>query len=82
MLVGFLGQVLINSATEDWWGGDAFGQRRLIGSYFIFAAGLGYLFEKIGRLSRLKQLSSKVVLWLLIPANLYLLYLFIFIWDY
>jgi hypothetical protein len=82
LLVGFLGQVLINSATEDWWGGDAFGQRRLIGSYFIFAAGLSYLFEKIGRLSRLKQLSSKVALWLLIPANLYLLYLFIFIWDY
>lgn len=82
LLLCFLAQVVINSAALDWWGGDSFGQRRLIGSFFIFAIGLSYLCERISRLSSLKQLSSKVVLWGLIPANLYLLYLFIFIWDY
>lgn len=33
--------VLVNSSTTDWWGSDAFGQRRMLSFLPLFALGLG-----------------------------------------
>ena len=82
LLAAFFAQVIINSSAEDWWGGDSFGQRRLIGSFLIFAIGLTNAFEKIATLKSAPRLLSKTVLWALVPLNLFLMYQFVFVWDY
>lgn len=37
----FLLAALLNSTSGDWWGGDSFGQRRMLGLTPLFAFGLG-----------------------------------------
>jgi hypothetical protein len=39
-ILGFAASVLVNSAMQDWWGSEAFGQRRLLGLTALFAWGL------------------------------------------
>jgi hypothetical protein len=39
-LLGFAASVLVNSAMQDWWGSEAFGQRRMLGLTALFAWGL------------------------------------------
>jgi hypothetical protein len=41
MIGGFLLSALVNSSMLDWWGGDAFGQRRMLGLLPLFGLGLG-----------------------------------------
>lgn len=41
MIAGFLLAALVNSAMLDWWGGDAYGQRRMLGLFPFFGLGLG-----------------------------------------
>ncbi len=38
---GFVLSVLVNASMQDWWGAEAFGQRRLLGLTPLFALGLG-----------------------------------------
>ncbi|HLA79896.1 MAG TPA: hypothetical protein VJU18_20155 [Vicinamibacteria bacterium] len=38
---GFALSVLVNASMQDWWGAEAFGQRRLLGLTPLFALGLG-----------------------------------------
>lgn len=38
---GFASAVLVNASIQDWWGSEAFGQRRLLGLTPLFALGLG-----------------------------------------
>lgn len=40
-LAGFALSVLVNASMQDWWGAEAFGQRRLLGLTPLFALGLG-----------------------------------------
>lgn len=82
LLVAFVAQVVVNSSVQDWWGGDSFGQRRLVGSYLIFAIGLAYLLEKMRNWSKLASIPGQIFLWTLVPANLFTLYLFVFQWIY
>lgn len=82
LLGAFLTQVLVNSAAADWWGGDSFGQRRLVGCFFIFAIGLTYLFEKIATWKKLPKLVVNFFLWALIPLNLLLIYAVVHVWHY
>lgn len=44
----------VNGAAADWWGGDAYGSRRLIDCTIVFALGLAALLE---------QLSSRLSCW-------------------
>jgi hypothetical protein len=41
ILAGFALAALVNGAMLDWWGGDAYGQRRLLGLFPFFGLGLG-----------------------------------------
>ena len=62
-------QVYLNASLLDWWGGSAFGARKMIGSLFIFAFGFAYLFDRVDK--------SKV------KAIVYLGIIFIFfVWNY
>jgi hypothetical protein len=45
---GFAASVLVNASMQDWWGAEAFGQRRLLGLTPLFALGLG---EVLGALA-------------------------------
>src|SRR5262249_4064770 len=40
-LAGFAAAVLVNASIQDWWGAEAFGQRRLLGLTALFGLGLG-----------------------------------------
>ncbi|MBU2542358.1 hypothetical protein KJ785_02260 [Patescibacteria group bacterium] len=42
-------QIYLNASLLDWWGGSAFGARKMIGSLFIFAFGFAYLFDDWGK---------------------------------
>jgi hypothetical protein len=43
LIVGFLGQLYINSTVEIWWGGSGFGARRFENCVLVFAIGLASL---------------------------------------
>jgi hypothetical protein len=46
---GFAAAVLVNASIRDWWGAEAFGQRRLLGLTPFFALGLGETLGSLGR---------------------------------
>jgi hypothetical protein len=41
MIAGFFLAATVNSAMLDWWGGEAYGQRRMLGLFPFFGLGLG-----------------------------------------
>ena len=41
LAAGFVGQLIVNSGVDTWWGGSGFGARRFDNSLLLFAAGLG-----------------------------------------
>ncbi len=41
VVLGFAASVLLNASMQDWWGAEAFGQRRLLGLTPLFGLGLG-----------------------------------------
>lgn len=43
LLLVFVIQVYLNATVADWWGGHAFGQRRLLSSLLLFGLGFAYL---------------------------------------
>ena len=45
----FAVQVLFNSSTQDWWGADSFGQRRMLGMLPLFAWGLAEIIAALRR---------------------------------
>ncbi|MFH1286170.1 MAG: hypothetical protein ABII02_00210 [Candidatus Magasanikbacteria bacterium] len=47
LLIGLLLQVYLNASLIDWWGGSAFGARKMIGSLFIFGYGFSFLFDHV-----------------------------------
>ena len=47
--LAFLMAVAINSSTEDWWGSESFGQRRMLGMIPVMAFGLGIAFDYFRR---------------------------------
>lgn len=62
--IPLMGQALINSGLSDWFGGSSFGSRRMVGSLFIFAYGLAFLFDFVKNKS--KKICSKVLVAVLI----------------
>jgi hypothetical protein len=40
-------EIYLHGSLKDWWGGSAFGNRKICGALFIFALGLAYLFERL-----------------------------------
>lgn len=66
LLIGFLLQLYINSAAQDWWGAFAFGQRRFVDSVIIFILGLAALYdwlESHGRAALYKIITAVIIVW-------------------
>lgn len=83
LLGAFVVQVWVNASTHDWWGGDSFGQRRLLSSLPLFAVGLAFLLEKVrrrsgGRFTRPVLALAAVTMVL----GLYLTLIHVFLWSY
>ena len=78
----FLVQLWINASAVDWWGGHAFGQRRLMSSLLLFALGFAVLLEAVeARLPRGRRVVIAAVA-LAVAFNLYLTVLHVFAWSY
>ncbi len=83
LLVAFLVQVWVNASVHDWWGGDSFGQRRLLSSLPLFTLGLAFLLEKIRR--RAENRFTRPVLALaavVVLLGFYLTLIHVFVWSY
>jgi hypothetical protein len=63
--LGFTLAVLVNSAMQDWWGSESFGQRRLLGVTPLFAFGLAEALAFLRRrpLVMLGGATAALVLW-------------------
>ncbi|NTU70939.1 MAG: hypothetical protein HGB10_03845 [Coriobacteriia bacterium] len=79
MLLAFAGQAYVNSVTADWWAGDSFGQRRLLGSLPLFTIGLGFAAEKALRAAPRIAVTVFVASML---AGLYLTFIHVWLWPY
>jgi hypothetical protein len=62
VLLGFAAAVLVNASMQDWWGSEAFGQRRLLGLAPLFGLGLG---EALAALAPAARFAATAVLALL-----------------
>jgi hypothetical protein len=69
MLIAFLLESYVNSAARDWWGGDAFGARRFLSLFPIFAGGLCIVACRLGR----RRLVFAAIAAILTAANLALM---------
>lgn len=70
LLVGY-----VNGAAADWWGGDAYGSRRLIDCTVVFVLGLAALLEQLSlRLGRWFSgaLCGGAILWSLLSVTQYI----------
>ncbi len=83
LLASFLVQVWVNASVPDWWGGHAFGQRRLLGSLPLFVLGLAVLLEKVRRRSG-DRFTRPVLAMSAVVALLgfYLVLIHVFVWSY
>jgi hypothetical protein len=65
MIAGFLLAATVNSAMLDWWGGDAYGQRRMLGLFPFFGLGLGAVLHFLRRkpLVPVAALLAALALW-------------------
>jgi hypothetical protein len=75
MFAAFMFQLYINSSVADWWGGNSFGQRRLISSFPLFAFGLAFLIQ------RLHASHPRLNAWAIVVSTvtgLYLTYIHVF----
>lgn len=78
----FLVQLWINSSTSDWWGGHAFGQRRLVSSLPLFAVGFAALYQlAASRLAHGRGIMA-VLTATAILMNVYLTGIHVFLWSY
>ena len=70
---GFAASVLVNASMQDWWGAEAFGQRRLLGLTPLFALGLGEVLAALsGRVRALAAAALAVLaLWTLSFEGIY-----------
>jgi hypothetical protein len=79
MFAAFVCQVYINSTARDWWGGESFGQRRLISSFPLFVFGLAFLIQQLD--ASYPRLTASAVA-IISAAGLYLTYIHVFLWSY
>lgn len=78
----FCAQLWINATADDWWGGHAFGQRRLLSSLPLFGLGFCVLQQALeAGFKRGRWLVPAVAL-LAVVMNLYLTVLHVFVWSY
>ncbi len=57
LLTIFILETYLHGALKDWWGGSAFGARKMLGILFVFAFGLAYLFTILKRRWRVVLVS-------------------------
>ena len=81
LLVVFCIQLYVNSITTDWWAGHAFGQRRLIGVYLLFAFGFAQVFDRLV-CSKRAMITGGIIVGICIVLNMYLMNIHIFLWSY
>ena len=62
LAAGFAGSVLVNASMQDWWGAEAFGQRRLLGLTPLFALGLGEVLAALSARGRALAAAGLAVL--------------------
>lgn len=83
LALAFLVQVWMNGTTVDWWGGHAFGQRRLIGSYLPLMIGLAFVLQSWrDRSSRYHGVGVATVATIFVLMNVYLIYIHVYYWPY
>jgi len=76
--LGFLLQSLIDASVHDWWGGWAFGMRRLVELFPLYVFGLAFLIEwarlRLGTMGRAVTLTfvGLSTLWSLVLMLLYM----------
>ena len=82
LLLVFVVQLYLNATVADWWGGHAFGQRRLLSSLLLFGLGFAYLQKYWYKIAPKSTALIGVVVALFILTNLYLTYIHLFLWGY
>jgi hypothetical protein len=83
LLGAFVVQVWVNASIHDWWGGDSFGQRRLLSSLPLFAMGLAFLLERVRRRSGDRFTGPVLAMAAVIVAlGFYLVLIHVFVWNY
>jgi hypothetical protein len=78
----FIVQLYVNSTVGDWWAGHAFGQRRLISSFLLFAFGFAYLQKYWYKFVPQGKRYVLITATLFILMNFYLIYIHQFLWGY
>ena len=78
----FAAQLWINASAIDWWGGHAFGQRRLLSSVALFVVGFCVLLQALGADRRGRRWAGVGVAALAVTLNLYLTLIHVFMWGY
>ena len=78
----FLAQLWINASAVDWWGGHAFGQRRLMSSLPLFVLGFCELQRVLEARGRVGRWTVAGVTLLALALNLYLTLIHVFAWSY
>lgn len=73
LVLALLLQIYLNASVRDWWSGNSFGQRRLVGMLVVFAFGFA-------QIARYRFMSWIVILFS--GVNLYLMMVHIFSWQY
>lgn len=78
----FLVQLWINAAVVDWWGGHAFGQRRMMSSLPLFALGFCALQQAVEARLATGRRVVLVTATLAVAFNIYLTAIHVFAWSY
>lgn len=90
LVIAFVAQWYLASAALDWWGGHAFGMRRLISTYLFFALGLAVLGDVLQRWLKTRVHTRKLIYALValvamffVAINLYLMTIHVAgFWNY
>ncbi len=82
LTAAFVAQVWVNASAADWWGGHAFGQRRLVVALPLFAIGFCGIYESLVERFPTRRRFVQLAAGGLIVANLWLTLIHVFMWSY
>jgi hypothetical protein len=78
----FAAQLWINASAIDWWGGHAFGQRRLLSSLPVFVCGWCVLLQVLEDRRRALRWMPAAATSLAVTLNIYLTLIHVLAWSY
>jgi hypothetical protein len=80
----FVAQTYLNAIVDDWWGGHAFGQRRLLSSVLMFGVGYAAMFDWVLRRNSRVFIQRGVFALTSLVAGLGVMLLLVHVlwWDY